>query len=272
MANKACLGCGADLTSESATLEHVLPQWLAKEIERPGINLEHSLHDERRPEQDTVLRSHGLNKFATRKVCAACNNGWMSRLESGAKPLILGLMYQKTSILTLTDEARLVLSRWATKTAFMISRVQSMQFELPWATFQRLGEYEKEGPQGCLVLGSQQPGLPKGFLYTCPSDEFPVGTPVQLRVGFSIHHLHFVVVIPIVEGLRMISAGAAVHVPMWPLDLQILSGYKPVPEKIETPNAFLDFLTNLVAVGIVQRKSVVHLELEPANPSRMTLR
>ena len=60
----------------------------------------------------------------------------MSRLESAAKPLILDLMRQKISIMTLTDEARTVLSRWAAKTAFIVSVVQTIRFELPWQIFQ----------------------------------------------------------------------------------------------------------------------------------------
>ena len=138
----------------------------------------------------------------------------MSRLESEAKPLILGLMHQKASILALTDEARQSLSRWAVKTAFMIAVVQDLPFELPWGIFQNLGKHEREGPYGCFVLGSQQPNLPKGFLYACPSDHFVEGTPIQLRLGFSIHHLHLVVVIPILEAPRVVRLAAAIHVPL----------------------------------------------------------
>jgi hypothetical protein len=163
-AKRTCLGCGVALTGEVVTLEHALPQWLAKEIELPGVSLKHFRHNEEKPE-DEVLRSHGLNTFGTNKLCAVCNNGWMSRLETAAKPLILGLMYQKTGITTLTDEARTILARWAVKTAFVISVTQSIQFDLPWAAFQGLGRNENEGPHGCFVLASQQQQLPKGFLY-----------------------------------------------------------------------------------------------------------
>lgn len=266
MATRRCLGCGAELTGEVVTLEHALPQWLAKEIERPGVKLKHFLHDEAKPQQDTLLRSHELNTFGAKQVCRVCNNGWMSRLETRAKPYILGLMRQKTSILTLTDEARLTLSRWAVKTAFVISVTQTLKFDLPWSVFQNLGQCEHDGPNGCLVLASQQPGLPGGFLYTCPSDGFVEGKPIQLRVGFSVDHLHFVVVIPIVQAPRMVRVGAAVHVPLWPLDLHVLAGYKAVPDKIESANQFLDFLTNLVEVGVVNLDESRRVEITRSNP------
>jgi hypothetical protein len=262
MATRTCLGCGIELTGEVATLEHALPQWLAKEIEMPGVRLRHFLHDDRKSE-NTPLRSHLLNTFGSKKVCRDCNNGWMSRLESEAKPLILGLMHQKTHLLGLTDEARVTLSRWAVKTAFMISVVQTLQFDLPWVVFQSLGKHENEGPQGCFVLGTQQPNLPKGFLYTCPSDYLVEGTPIQLRVGFSIHHMHFVVVIPIVQAPRMVRVAAALHVPLWPLDLHVLAGYKRTPESYHTADHFLDYPTNLVEVGILEKKAMVGLEFEP---------
>jgi hypothetical protein len=265
MAKRTCLGCGIELTGEVVTLEHALPRWLAKEIQVPGLKLDHFLHDEDKSE-DQLLRSHGLNTFGANKVCGSCNNGWMSRLETAAKPLILDLMEQKTSVMTLTDDARTILSRWAVKTAFIISVVQTMRFELPWEIFQNLRTPEIDGPNGCFVFGLQQLLLPKGFLYTCPSDELN-GKPFQLRVGFSIHHLHFVVVIPIVQGLRMARVAAGLHVPLWPLDMQVLASYKKAPPHLGTPSQFLDFLTNLVEVGIVSRKDAVRLEVEGSSPA-----
>jgi len=47
--------------------------------------------------------------------------GWMSLLEHQANPLILQLMKAERSILMLTDDERRILSRWAVKTAFLIT-------------------------------------------------------------------------------------------------------------------------------------------------------
>ncbi len=262
MTKRTCLGCGVELTGEVITFEHALPQWLAKEIELGGVSLRHYLHDE--GSEDKLLRSHGLNTFGAKSVCGSCNNGWMSRLEDAAKPHILGLMHEKTSILTVTDDARTILSRWAVKTAFIISVVQTLRFELPWEIFQNLRKHETDGPNGCFVLATQQRQLPKGYLYTCPSDELG-GNLVQLRVGFSVNHVHFVVVIPIVQGLRMVRVAAGIHVPFWPLNMHVLAAYKRAPTDIGTPNKFLDFLTNLIEAGIVTRKDAVRLEVEGEN-------
>jgi hypothetical protein len=254
MAARTCLGCEMELTGEVVTLEHALPQWLAKEIELPNVSLQHFRHDEAQA-QDTLLRSHSLNTFGSKRICCFCNNGWMSRLEFGAKPFILDLMHQKTSILSLTDDARLILSRWTVKTAFMIALMQTIQYELPWTIFRTLGKQENDGPNGCFVLGTQQSNLPKGFLSTCHADLFSERQFFQVRVGFSVHHLHFVVVLPIVKALRAVRTTGMVHVPLWPLDLHILAAYKTTPkEGFESPHRFNDYLTDLVEAGAVSNK------------------
>jgi hypothetical protein len=264
MATRTCLGCGVELTGEVVTLEHSLPQWLMKEIELPDVVLRQFQHDESKA-QDTLLRSHPLNTFGTKKVCGGCNNGWMSRLENAAKPPILALMNQQSGILSLTDATRLTLSRWAVKTAFMLAVVQATQFELPWTVFQNLGNEENEGPKGCFVLGTQQPGLPKGFLCTFPSDIFSEGEPFQLRVGFSVNHLHLVVVIPIIKALRAVRTTGMVHVPLWPLDLHVLAAYKMIPERFESSYRFNDYLTNFVEAGRVT-KNELPVDVVEGNP------
>jgi hypothetical protein len=260
MTKRTCLGCGIELSGDVATLEHILPKWLASEIKQPNVNLKHFVHDEEKAE-DTVIRSHGLNTFTTKQVCGTCNNGWMSRLETESKPLILSLMHLNSSVLMLTDEERRTLSRWATKTAFMIAAVQTTQFDLPWHIFQSLGKVETCGPDGCFVFASQQANLPKGFLYTSPSDYFSKEAPIQVRLGFSIDHLHFVVVIPFDDEPRVAKIVAGIHTPLWPLQIGVLAYYQPIPKALTTANLYLDFLTNLIEVGVLKKHEMVGLEL-----------
>lgn len=265
---RTCLACETPLTGDASSQEHVLPQWLAGEIDMSthGVSLKHYLHDDREP-ADALLRSHGLSSFSVRKICEPCNNGWMSRLENQAKPHILDLMSQKMSLLSLDDDVRTILSRWAVKTAFMIAAVQTIQFDLQWAIFRRLKTQETEGPAGCIVFASQQAQLPKGFLYTCPSDELPVGKPIQLRVGFSIHHLCFVVVIPIVGGPRVLTTLAPIHILLWPLDGGVTTFYRKAPQNVSAPNQFLDYLADIVKVTIIDIHEAVQLDDGSGGPA-----
>ncbi len=259
MAKRTCFGCGVELTGDVATLEDILPKWLAAVIRLPDAKLSHFLHDESKPD-DKVLRSHDVNTFKSRQVCAQCNNGWMSRLENQAKLILLPLMRLEKSILMLTDDERRILSRWGVKTGFMISTSQTIKFALPLDIFQALGRDEAAGPESCFVFANQQQNLPKGFLYTSPADHFGDEIPIQLRLGFSLDHLHFVTVIPFDKEPRVARIAAGIHTPLWPLDAGVFACYKFVPTGLTTPSAYLDFLTNLIEVGVLRKREAIEFE------------
>jgi hypothetical protein len=67
MAKRTCFGCGIELTGDVATLEDILPKWLAALIRQPNVKLNHFLHDETKAE-DKVIRSHGLNTFKSYRI------------------------------------------------------------------------------------------------------------------------------------------------------------------------------------------------------------
>jgi hypothetical protein len=191
MGNSTCVGCCQPLTSDVRSREHILPQWLANEVKEPDLALKHYLHDTEE-NSDELLRSHGLGTFVIKNVCAPCNNGWMSRLERRAKPVLLDLINMKASLLQLSIENRTTVSAWAIKTAFMIASAQKSIGPLPWHLFRGLAEQLENIPVECSVLAAQLPFLPKGFLYACPGDVLPqYQYPVSWRVGFSIHMLAF---------------------------------------------------------------------------------
>ena len=255
MTNRTCLGCGVELTGDVVTLEHILPQWLASEIEMPNVKLQHFRHDDGNKE-NTLLRAHGLNTYATRQVCFRCNGGWMSRLENQAKPLILSLMKVERSVLMLTDDERRILSRWAVKTAFLITTSETTKFPMPWEVLYALGRDEGAGPERCYVFACQQSNLSKGFLYNSPSDYLSEDGLIQARLGFSIQHLHFVVFVPFDKRPRLARIAAGIHTPLWPLGLGCFAVYKPIPTELKTVYEYLNFLTNLIEVGLVTEQAI----------------
>ena len=60
-----------------------------------------------------------------RVVCATCNNGWMSRLETAVKPIILPLIQGHAC--TLDQEAQALLARWITVKAIVTEYSQDDQ-------------------------------------------------------------------------------------------------------------------------------------------------
>jgi hypothetical protein len=248
MPGRICAGCAVPLTKDVVSREDIIPRWLAGEVYQPELSLKQYRHNEDTRE-DEVLRRHDLGNFVIKNVREACNNGWMSDFESSAKPILLGLMTMKTSMLQLSSNERSVISAWAIKTAFMIASAQPSLPDLPWDLFRGLARQPEQIPRECLVLAAQLPFLPKSFLYACPTDHLgSPETPIHLRVGFSINNLHLVVVIPFREAKRVVRT-SGIQLPLWPFDLEIRVIYRNFPT-LTSPSALINFLTGLVEVGI----------------------
>ena len=82
---RVCVFCGGT----PVTLEHVWPRWVAAILADGGpVQVERGVDDEPATWQQVSL------EVTIRRVCAICNNGWLSELEQAAKPrlepLILG--------------------------------------------------------------------------------------------------------------------------------------------------------------------------------------
>ena len=106
---RACIFCGASANS----CEDAWPRWLTSRFIAPGtmeaqrgVDLRMSTWRTDRPE------------IRIRRVCAECNNGWMSRLQQRAKPVIERLWDQDTCILDIEDSH--ALSLWAVMTSMVL--------------------------------------------------------------------------------------------------------------------------------------------------------
>lgn len=251
---RQCGGCGQLLTKSMVSKEHILPRWLSEEIKRPELALKQHLHDEDKAENE-LLRSHDLDSFVIKNVCRDCNNGWMSRLETRSKPILLQLMNQARDLSNLADDERRTVAGWAIKTAFMIASTQKNRFELPWRFFQQLSKEPERIPQQCIVVGTQLGFLPEGFLWACPTDELQPGQPaIQARVGFSVNRLHFVVVIPFQDARRIVRC-SGLHLLLWPVDVEEIVCPQLLP-RVSEAGRLINMLTNMVEAGVDTRGTV----------------
>jgi hypothetical protein len=108
--SKTCIYCGALSGSE----EHVFPEWLRNQFKGKGT-LEHKV------DIDSPIRfKKGVKdlRITVRSVCVECNNGWMSKLQNDAKPLITELLHESTTTLDLA-ECKLLTS-WAVMSAMCL--------------------------------------------------------------------------------------------------------------------------------------------------------
>jgi hypothetical protein len=116
---KFCLFCRQALTKSMATNEHVIAQWLLRQLRIGDRTIR--LAGWQRGKQPS-LRSHSWSRLVISDVCVNCNSGWLSGLENEVKPFLPPLATGQRPVGSLTDGENLLLARWAAKTAFLIQR------------------------------------------------------------------------------------------------------------------------------------------------------
>jgi hypothetical protein len=124
-----CLFCGRPWGEVRRSDEHVLPQWMRRhetdllKALQTACSAGFDLDDQAREfvELPTLLttKKSSLLTLKTREVCTGCNNGWMSRLEEAARPLILRVAKaaRTDESLSLTVYEARTLAIWCQKTA-----------------------------------------------------------------------------------------------------------------------------------------------------------
>ena len=117
---RTCIFCGDPASSK----EDAWPLWLLRRIGASGPG---EMSAERG--RAGVFRWHQAKAgLPIRCVCRSCNNGWMSRLESQAKPVIEQLLGDDPVTLNLDDQK--ILAAWAIKCVMVC---EGLRLEQSWA-------------------------------------------------------------------------------------------------------------------------------------------
>lgn len=128
-----CIFCGGF----GLTKEHVLPDWLRAIFPRLPTDT-HTLGAIDWVALPTVglvpLPSHSsaqgqVGSKKVKVVCKSCNNGWMSRLEETAKPLVEELLHGHHQTLREIDQR--LLATWITKTAMTAEFIRPTEVAIP---------------------------------------------------------------------------------------------------------------------------------------------
>ncbi|MGH3403229.1 MAG: hypothetical protein ACRDRJ_12155 [Streptosporangiaceae bacterium] len=131
MSTTRCLFCGRVWGDVSKSNEHGLGEWMRKhETARiltsgqasysSGFGLDDDAQEFVELPTTMVTKKSTLLTLKTREVCQQCNNGWMSKLEQAAEPLILRLAeaaQNPSQIVRLNQAEARTLALWAQKTA-----------------------------------------------------------------------------------------------------------------------------------------------------------
>ena len=122
---RACIFCDGPLTGVRAK-EHGIPKWLMAYL---GIK-ENRLSLAVAQSVDNVIlveRKVDAESFVEGRVCEICNNGWMSDLETASMDFLKPLIEGERNVLTLSDDERTTLAKWATKTGYVISHASPLK-------------------------------------------------------------------------------------------------------------------------------------------------
>ncbi len=115
-----CIFCGGTGLSK----EHIIPDWIGREFPIPhGFRNTRSMYDHRGIYDSTgIHKNEPLGSKKMRNVCVKCNGGWMSRLQSEAKPILLDLFHKKD--VTLDHHAKVTLAAWVMMGSIMLEFTQ----------------------------------------------------------------------------------------------------------------------------------------------------
>lgn len=114
------------------TREHIFPKWLLEfmGIGNLPIRSEHHVRSGDDIERKDVRDAPPLARTEGR-VCAECNNGWMSALEVSAMPLMKPLIDGTANLYSCRGEEARVLGLWAAKTAYVLNAASAYPLKVP---------------------------------------------------------------------------------------------------------------------------------------------
>jgi hypothetical protein len=176
---KTCMFCGGT----GLTQEHVRPRWLEGAIEEDApLGYRHGTAGAEPAPLEWTGRGF---THTVGDVCRRCNSGWLSELESAAKPLLTPMIRGKHQ--TLGPRQQRVVATWVMKTAAVIDRTHRHRTVPP--EHGRVLRERREPPPGVYVWLAAYGvdtfvGTHKGF-------QFPSGGGIDDAYGatFSIGHL-----------------------------------------------------------------------------------
>lgn len=216
----ACLYCGGELREK--TNEHIFPRWLLAEF---GVEKEVVTGTWEDHRSGTVVdtRVQALQNLVAGRVCANCNNGWMSDLENETKPILLPLVRRRRLLDSLRQDERQVLARWSLKTAAALNSSSNYRRLVP----KRHRRALVAGPPRDDVMVLAHQGATEHPLRWLQTQNFTgwgdAGYRRQAaeagrrcyRVAFSIGHV-LVLVAYWPRSDDDILLNGQVHVPLWP--------------------------------------------------------
>lgn len=162
---RVCVFCGTG----NLTREHVFPDWMSKMFVTKNLTATTTIEKQGQP--DKVYTS-GLFRHKAKVVCSACNNGWMSKLETDAKPLLSAMLFDLRHSTHLGAEEQNILALWAQKTVMILTLSTETDYKIPSQTYSELFRRQAPINEITVRLGWR---LPKKGTYGPHLSHFTIG-------------------------------------------------------------------------------------------------
>ena len=203
--------------------EHITPRWLLDHLE---ISAQDQMF-QGVAAADAVeqRRVHATRRFVEGRVCEACNTGWMSRLETSAKPIVTELINAKRVITALTADESGVVAKWMAKTAFLLANASLGKRPVPPEHRKLLHGDKVTIPSGVGIFGMHAPfDRQASYLQSArwpqilgPESRGKVtASQGSYKIGLQYRYFYFVVVYYGATSPYEYAIAAGHHVPMWP--------------------------------------------------------
>lgn len=223
MSRKSCLFCQLPLAKSK---EHVLPEWLLNHlgISDEAISPTHFTADGK----VVSSRHHKLKNLVEGSICANCNTGWMSQLETEAKQILIPLMTGEREVVELKVDERVLLARWTCKTSYVLNSSSNYEPKVPPDHFGYMHKNVNSLPKSVAVVAQQHHGKSKFYWlqqqFSMSSGSHPYVSSQQeahtlmkptYKISLLLNKLLLLVAYwPWPEWSMILWPG--IHIPMWP--------------------------------------------------------
>lgn len=143
---RACVFCRRE---SKLTLEHVFPSWIQRYLPYSQHVTDVS-HAQKIEGEEVRSWTAGELDITVKRVCAECNNGWMSTLEGMARPALVPLMAGRRRRLAPAEQE--IIAVWAIKTALMCEFIHPATRGASDLHFRALAERLKPPPDAHVWL------------------------------------------------------------------------------------------------------------------------
>jgi hypothetical protein len=154
-------------------MEHAWPKWLDKEapLRTAATNVTMSS----RIGPGVRAKNLRVRNQKVRRVCHACNGGWMNDLENNVKPILRPMLKGISRTLNKSEQA--ILATWVVKTAWMLEFLDSsIRRPVPADHYRYLKEHQ-EPPPSTDVFAFGYDGTRWGAYYWMQTLAFPLRDP-----------------------------------------------------------------------------------------------